>query len=180
MFSSTVGVALEVMIGSESSVSLMVSDTARWLLGEEPVELVATASNLVDPAIGEAGDVDTAVVTMRTQSGIICSIENSRRAVYGYDQRIEVLGSQGMLQAANPLPTTVSCANDKGISSDVLMDFAFSRYAEAFRRELDGFINVLEGNAAPSPNARDGRAALVLAEAALRSLQGGGRVEVSL
>ena len=85
-------------------------DMARWLLGEEPVEVFAAASVLVDPAIGEAGDVDTAIVTLRTGSGALCQISNSRRAVYGYDQRVEVLGSKGALRADNvarapsPLP----------------------------------------------------------------------------
>jgi myo-inositol 2-dehydrogenase/D-chiro-inositol 1-dehydrogenase len=83
-------------------------DMARWLLNEEPVEVFATASVLVDPAIGEAGDVDTAVVTLRTQSGALCQISNSRRAIYGYDQRIEALGSKGALRAENVVESTVS------------------------------------------------------------------------
>src|SRR5207253_11019895 len=74
-------------------------DMARWLLGEEPVEVFAAASVLVDPAIGEAGDVDTAVVTLKTKSGALCQISNSRRTAYGYDQRIEALGSKGALRA---------------------------------------------------------------------------------
>jgi myo-inositol 2-dehydrogenase/D-chiro-inositol 1-dehydrogenase len=82
-------------------------DMARWLLGEEPVEVFAAASVLVDPAIGDAGDVDTAVVTLRTGSGALCQISNSRRAVYGYDQRIEVLGSKGALRADNVALSTV-------------------------------------------------------------------------
>src|SRR5206468_3009447 len=82
-------------------------DLARWLLGEEPVEVYAQASCLVDPAIGQAGDIDTAAVVLRTRSGAIAQISNSRRAVYGYDQRIEAFGSGGMLRAENRTPTTV-------------------------------------------------------------------------
>ena len=152
-------------------------DTARWLLGEDPVELHATASCLVDPAIGEAGDVDTAVVTMRTASGVLCSIENSRRAVYGYDQRIEVLGGGGMLQAQNPAATTVSHWGSEAIRRDKLLHFAAERYPDAFRAELDAFLKVLDG-AAPAPDAGDGRAALALAEAALESLRTGATVRL--
>lgn len=155
-------------------------DMARWLLGEEPVRVHATASCLVDPAIAQAGDVDTAVVTMRTAKGVLCTIENSRRAVYGYDQRIEVLGSRGMLQAENPLPTSVKRYAATEITSDRLFDFAFDRYEAAFRAELDEFVAVLSGQKVPSVGAQDGRAALALADAALESLRTGASVEVSL
>jgi myo-inositol 2-dehydrogenase / D-chiro-inositol 1-dehydrogenase len=154
-------------------------DTARWLLGEEPVSLHATASNLVDPAIGAAGDVDTAVVTMKTKGGVICSIENSRRAVYGYDQRIEVLGDRGMLQAENPLPTTVRSLGGERTSNDNLMYFFMDRYVDAYRHELEHFIEVIEGKQ-PEVGGNDGRAALVLAEAALESLKSGKSVEVKV
>jgi myo-inositol 2-dehydrogenase/D-chiro-inositol 1-dehydrogenase len=91
-------------------------DMARWLLGEDPVEVFATGSCLVDPGIGQAGDIDTALVTLKTGSGALCQISNSRRAVYGYDQRIEVLGEKGMLRAENKLPTTVENATADGSS----------------------------------------------------------------
>ena len=89
-------------------------DMARFLLGEEPVELHAAASCLVDPSIAAAGDVDTAVVTLRTASGKLCQISNSRRATYGYDQRIEVHGAKGLLRAGNVTATTVELATDAG------------------------------------------------------------------
>lgn len=152
-------------------------DTARWLLGEEPVTVHATASCLVDPAIAAAGDVDTAVVTMRTARGVLCTIENSRRAVYGYDQRIEALGARGMLQAGNPLPSTVEHFGPERTSRDNLQRFFMDRYVEAFRAELGRYLEVLDG-APPSPSGADGRAALVLAEAALESLRSGRTVEV--
>jgi len=144
-------------------------DTARWLLGEEPVELYAQASCLVDPAIGEAGDVDTAVVVMKTASGVLCQIDNSRRAVYGYDQRIEVLGSAGMLLADNPRPTTVVRAGADTVASDKPPWFFLERYDDAYRAELDAFCDVLAGGA-PPVTGEDGRRALALAEAANVSL----------
>src|SRR5215472_1387327 len=96
----------------------MFRDMACWLLGEEPVELFAAASVLVDPAIGEAGDVDTAVVTLRMRSGALCQIANTRRAVYGYDQRIEVLGSRGGISAENVVESTVVFSGAEGVVSD--------------------------------------------------------------
>ena len=154
-------------------------DTARWLLGDEPVSLHATASNLVDPAIGEAGDVDTAVVTLKMRTGALCILENSRRAVYGYDQRIEVHGSKGMLQADNPLPSTVSRWQASGRHDDRMMTLFIDRYADAYRAELDHFLEVIDG-ATPSPNGDDGRIALMLAEAAVGSLESGRSVEVEV
>jgi myo-inositol 2-dehydrogenase/D-chiro-inositol 1-dehydrogenase len=112
-------------------------DMACWLLGEEPIELFATASVMVDPAIGEAGDVDTAVVTLRMKSGALCQIANTRRAVYGYDQRIEVLGSKGGISAENVVESTVVFSGAEGIVSDKPLPFFLQRYAEAYRRELD-------------------------------------------
>ena len=98
-------------------------DMARWLMGEEPVEVFAAASVLVDPAIGEVGDVDTAVVTLKTKSGALCQISNSRRAAYGYDQRIEALGALGALRAANVVESTVVFAGAEGIVSEKPLHF---------------------------------------------------------
>ena len=144
-------------------------DMARFLLGEEPVEVSATASCLVDPEIGAAGDVDSAMVTLRTGSGRLCQISNSRRATYGYDQRIEVLGSGGMLEAGNPRPTTVVASTTAGVSADKPFDFFLERYAEAYRAELAHFLEVCAGRAEPLVGLDDGRRALALAEAALES-----------
>ena len=148
-------------------------DMARLLLGEEPVELFAAASVLVDPAIGAAGDVDTAVVTLRTASGALCQISNSRRAVYGYDQRIEILGSKGALMAGNVAESTLAFAGADGIVSDKPLPFFLERYAEAYRLELDHFIRALTHGALPHPGGDDGVKALALADAALQSLQTG-------
>jgi myo-inositol 2-dehydrogenase/D-chiro-inositol 1-dehydrogenase len=146
-------------------------DMARWLLGEEPVQIYAAASVLVDPAIGEAGDVDTAVVTLRTGSGTLCQISNSRRAVYGYDQRVEILGSKGALKAENVAESTVVFAGADGIVSDKPLPFFLERYAEAYRRELDHFVAALTRGTPPLPGGDDGVKALALAEAALQSLE---------
>ena len=146
-------------------------DMARWLLGEEPVEIYAAASVLTDPAIGEAGDVDTAVVILHTRSGALCQISNSRHAVYGYDQRVETLGSKGALKADNVAESTVVFAGADGIVGDKPLPFFLERYAEAYRRELDHFVDALTRGTPPAPGGDDGVKALALAEAALQSLE---------
>jgi myo-inositol 2-dehydrogenase/D-chiro-inositol 1-dehydrogenase len=145
-------------------------DMARWLLGEEPIEIFATASCLVDPAIGAAGDVDTAAVSLRTRSGRIAQITNSRRAVYGYDQRIEVLGEKGMLEAGNRVGTSVVRSTAEGVTGDKPLHFFLERYADAYRSELRHFVDVAAGRAEPLVSIEDGRAALRLADAANESL----------
>ena len=151
-------------------------DMARFLLGEEPVAVTAAASCLVDPAIGEAGDVDTAVVTLRAASGRLCQISNSRRATYGYDQRIEAHGSAGLLRAGNVVATTVELANAGGFRSDPVLPFFLERYAAAYRAELDAFIRAVAGEAAASPGAEDGLRALLLADAAAEAARTGATV----
>jgi myo-inositol 2-dehydrogenase/D-chiro-inositol 1-dehydrogenase len=148
-------------------------DMARFLLGEEPVEVSAAASCLVDPAIGAAGDVDTAVVTLRTASGRLCQISNSRRASYGYDQRIEVHGAEGMLRAGNVLPTTVELADAAGIHTDPVLPFFLERYAAAYRAELGAFIAAVTGGGPARPDGEDGLRALLLADAALEASRTG-------
>lgn len=155
-------------------------DLARWLLAEEPVEVVAKASCLVDPQIGAAGDVDTAMVILRTQSGALCHINNSRRAVYGYDQRVEVFGSKGMLRTENQRATTLRRSTaERTEAQDVLLNFFLERYAQSYVNELDDFIRSVEEGRPPSVTAEDGRRALALADAALRSHETGGTVVVS-
>jgi myo-inositol 2-dehydrogenase/D-chiro-inositol 1-dehydrogenase len=148
-------------------------DMARFLLGEEPVVVHALGSSLVDPAIGAAGDVDTAVVIMKTASGKIAQISNSRRATYGYDQRIEVHCSNGMLSAANVPETTVSFAGSEGIRADVVQNFFLERYAAAYRNELDAFIDTVTTGRQPQPSGEDGLSAQILADAATLSAQSG-------
>jgi len=144
-------------------------DMARFLLGEEPVEVHAVGSSLVDPEIGQAGDVDTAAVLLKTASGRICQISNSRRATYGYDQRIEVHGSKGMLSAGNVFETTVTFAGAGGVSADPVQNFFLERYAAAYRNEVEAFIDAVENGKAPSPSGHDGLRAQMLADAATES-----------
>jgi myo-inositol 2-dehydrogenase/D-chiro-inositol 1-dehydrogenase len=148
-------------------------DMARFLLGEEPTEVTAAASCLVDKAIGAAGDVDTAVVTLRTASGRLCQISNSRRASYGYDQRIEVHGATGMLRAGNVLPTTVELADAIGFRTDPVLPFFLERYASAYRAELGAFITAIASGKPAHPDGEDGLRALLLADAALESSRTG-------
>jgi myo-inositol 2-dehydrogenase/D-chiro-inositol 1-dehydrogenase len=153
-------------------------DMARFLLGEEPVEVHAVGSNLVDPAIGKAGDVDTAAVLLKTKSGKIAQISNSRRATYGYDQRIEVHGSKAMLAAGNSFATTVIRANGQGYATDPALPFFLERYAAAYRNELAAFIAAVLDGTPISPTGEDGLKAQRLADAATQSSQSGKPVKV--
>ncbi|MFM7346094.1 MAG: inositol 2-dehydrogenase [Tagaea sp.] len=155
-------------------------DMARWLLGEEPNEVYAIGAALVDPRVGEAGDIDSAMVLMRTKTGKMAHINNSRRASYGYDQRIEVHGSKGRLMAGNHTPTSVEKADAASVSTDKPLHFFLERYADAYRAEMNAFLDALAKKKPMPVGAEDGRKALVLAEAALKSHKTGKPVKVSL
>lgn len=144
-------------------------DMARFLLGEDPVTIFAAGSALVDPEIGKAGDVDTAAVTLTTASGKICQISNSRRATYGYDQRIEVHGSNGMLRAGNVLENTSQLATANGFQTAPTLNFFLERYEAAYRIEMDRFIAHLNDASIPVPTIYDGLAAQCMADAATLS-----------
>jgi myo-inositol 2-dehydrogenase/D-chiro-inositol 1-dehydrogenase len=145
-------------------------DMARFLLGEEIEEVVATAAVLVDPEIGKAGDYDSVQVMLRTASGKQAVISNSRRATYGYDQRIEVHGSKGMAAAENQRPVSIEVANGAGYTRPPLHDFFMTRYTEAYAAEIAAFIAAMGGKGAASPSGEDGLIALALADAALKSV----------
>ncbi len=153
-------------------------DLARFFLGEV-VEVSATGANLVDPAIAEAGDIDSAVVVLRGSSGALASITNSRRCACGYDQRLEAFGSDATLSVVNQLPTSVRYS-DAGVTDAAAPYLAFflDRYAAAYSAELDHLLDRMDDGAPPSPGFADGRAALVLADAALESLRTGRTVPV--
>jgi myo-inositol 2-dehydrogenase / D-chiro-inositol 1-dehydrogenase len=154
-------------------------DMARFLMGEEFVVVQALGSSLVDKGIGEAGDVDTAAVQMQTASGRIAVITNSRRATYGYDQRMEVHGSKGMLTAANVHNTTVQLHTGAGSQADPVQNFFLERYFQAYTNELNTFINAVEsGDRNPKPSGFDGLQAGILADAATLSWQTGKPVKV--
>ncbi|HEX3917019.1 MAG TPA: inositol 2-dehydrogenase [Caulobacteraceae bacterium] len=152
-------------------------DMARWLLGEEPSEVFAWGAALVDPAIGEAGDIDTARTLLRTASGKLCVIANSRRSGFGYDQRIEAYGSAGMVRADNVTESTVEVWSEAGAQADRFQNFFLDRYAAAYRAEMHHFAEMLAG-AAPLIGYADGVAALALAEAAAQSLKSGAPVQL--
>jgi myo-inositol 2-dehydrogenase/D-chiro-inositol 1-dehydrogenase len=151
-------------------------DMARFLLGEEPIVVMASGSCLVDPAIGQLGDIDTAMVMMRAASGRLCQIQCSRRASYGYDQRIEVHGSKAAVQAGNVRLSTIEVADETGYHGAPPPHFFIERYAAAYLAELDHFAACLEGGTTPCPSGEDGRRALLLADAALESLKTGAAV----
>ena len=148
-------------------------DMAHWILGEVPDEVFARGSNLVDPEIGKVGDVDTAVVTLTTKSGKLCQISNSRRAVYGYDQRIEAFGSAGLLRAGNRSARTLESWTKAAVSREKPLYFFLERYQEAYRNELAHFLDCLEGKATPLVGMEEGRVALALALAAQKSMESG-------
>jgi myo-inositol 2-dehydrogenase/D-chiro-inositol 1-dehydrogenase len=143
-------------------------DMARWLLAEPIVEVYAMAACLVDPAIGAADDIDTAKVLLRTASGRMALISNSRRSGYGYDQRIEAFGSAGSVRADNLTTTTVAVWGEEGAMRAPFQNFFLERYAEAYRLEMDHFAAMLRGEE-PAVGFADGVRALELAEAAARS-----------
>lgn len=155
-------------------------DLARFILGEEIIEVTASGSVLVDSAIGEAGDIDSAMVVMKTASGKLCHINNSRRASYGYDQRVEAFGSAGMVISNNRTATTVErySASATGVR-EPLLNFFIDRYGDAYRNQINDFIDAVCNNRAPSPGFDDGRQALILADAALESLRSGRTVRLN-
>ena len=148
-------------------------DMARWLLGEEPAEVFAWGSCLVDPAIGQAGDIDTARTMLKTASGKLCVIANSRRSGFGYDQRIEAYGAGGMVRAGNVTESTVEVWREAGAAADRFQNFFLDRYAAAYRAEMAHFADILAGKATAAVGYADGVAALALADAAGESLKTG-------
>ena len=154
-------------------------DMARFLLGEEVAEVSAMAAVLVDPAIGKAGDSDSVQVMLKTATGKMALISNSRRATYGYDQRIEVHGSKGVVSAENQRPVSIELANGSGYTRPPLHDFFMTRYTEAYAAEIAAFVDAVGAKKAAAPSGEDGLLALALAEAALKSVKEGRMVKVS-
>lgn len=154
-------------------------DMANFIMGAAPATVSAVGSSIVDPAIGSAGDVDTAVVTLTYADGRIAVIKNSRRAVYGYDQRVELLGSEGLLQAQNMLENTVVKSTTAGVTGAKPTYFFLERYMPAYAAEWAAFVTALNaGNELPITLA-DGIAALAMAEAAALSLKSGAPVALA-
>ncbi len=146
-------------------------DMARFLLGDEVEEVYAAGGVLVDPAIGEAGDLDTAVVTLHFSSGAIGTIDNSRKATFGYDQRVEILGSKGKIASENRYPNQVVVSGEKSVYTDLPLNFFMQRYIEAFAAELQAFVEAIrEGKPVPVTG-EDSRISAVMALAAGKSFR---------
>ena len=153
-------------------------DMARYLMGD--IESVhATGANLVDEGIRQAGDIDAAMITLVARSGALCQISNSRRCAYGYDQRVEAFGEKGMLQAGNQRPTTVSFWGAAATEArDPVLNFFIERYTPAYLAEIDHFVECVENGRTPLVGYSDGREALRLADAALKSMRTGQTVRL--
>ncbi|MHB8874601.1 MAG: inositol 2-dehydrogenase [Myxococcaceae bacterium] len=144
-------------------------DMARFLFGEV-LEVSVAAAVLVDPAIGAAGDVDTAIITLKFENGALGAIDNSRKAVYGYDQRVEAFGSAGMAANQNRAEHTVVVADGKGLHAPLPLNFFMQRYTEAYEAEMRAFVECVQQGQPPPVNGDDGRKAIVLGYAAKKSL----------
>jgi len=154
-------------------------DMARYLIGSEVEEIYATGGVMIDPAIGEAGDIDTAVVTLRYANGAIGTIDNSRKAVYGYDQRLEVFGSEGSLVAANNTPHNVVYNGPESVQSAKPLNFYLERYATAYLAEMKAFVEAIQQDTLPLVTGMDGRIPVVMALAAWKSYRENRPVKLS-
>ena len=144
-------------------------DMARFLLGDEVEEIYTAAAVRVDPAIGEAGDLDTAVVVLRFRGGAIGTIDNSRRAVYGYDQRVEVLGSAGAIATGNCYPNQAVISTAGAVARDLPLNFFMERYQESFAAELSAFVQAVVEDSPTPVTGMDGRIPVAMALAARKS-----------
>jgi len=154
-------------------------DTARYLVGSEVEEVFTLAAVRVDPEIGAAGDLDTAIVTLRFANGVIGAIDNSRKAVYGYDQRAEVFGSKGMVQAENLTPTATKVSGSEGVTADKPLFFFLERYMDSYCLEMREFITCLQEGTEPKATGYDGRVSVQIAKAARLSYDKKRPVKVS-
>ena len=153
-------------------------DMARFQAGSEVTEVFAAGAVLVDPEIGKAGDVDTAIVTLKFASGAIAVIDNSRKAVYGYDQRVEVFGSGGALLAENDVPNTVKLYDDAGVLGEKPLYFFLERYKSAFVDEMVSFVDAIKNNKPVAVDGKDGLEDMYVALAAGKSLKEGRPVKI--
>ena len=154
-------------------------DMANFIMGELPVSIIAVGSSIVDSEIGAAGDVDTAVATLSYANGSFAVIRNSRRAAYGYDQRVELLGSAGQLEVKNQLENTMVKSTDAGITGAKPTYFFLERYMPAYEIEWAAFVDAVTGKASVPATLKDGVAALAMAEAATESLRTGQPVKLA-
>ncbi|GAB4374885.1 MAG: inositol 2-dehydrogenase [Spirochaetales bacterium] len=146
-------------------------DMARFLTGQEVEEVYTLAGVMVDPEIGKAGDVDTALVTLKFRDGTIGSIDNCRKAVFGYDQRVEILGSEGMIYTENDRPNTARLATSKAVCEDLPLFFFLERYTESYVAEIQTFIDCIRKDLPPPVTGMDGRIPVVMGKAARLSYE---------
>ena len=146
-------------------------DMVRFLAGCDAEEIYVQSAVLVDPAIGEAGDVDTAVITLKMENGAIAVIDNSRRAAYGYDQRAEVFGSKGMVATANDTLSTAVLSNAEGVTGEKPLYFFLERYMQSFATEVKGFINAIENDTDTLVGVEDGLKPVLMGIAAKKSVE---------
>ena len=154
-------------------------DMARFLAGCDAEEVYVQSANLVDPAIGEAGDVDTAVITLKMENGAIAVIDNCRKAVYGYDQRAEVFGSEGMAAISNDSQSTTVISNAQGVTGEKPMFFFLERYMDAYGKEITAFIDAIEKGKDTPLNVYDGLKPVLMGLAAKKSRQEHRPVKIS-
>ncbi|ARU65602.1 inositol 2-dehydrogenase [Histophilus somni] len=154
-------------------------DMVRYLSGSEVTEVYAAGGVLVDPKIGEAGDIDTAVITLKLANGAIAVIDNSRKAVYGYDQRAEVFGSKGAIQTANDTPSTAILSNVNGVIAEKPKYFFLERYMQSFADEMACFVDSVVNDKPTLVNGTDGLQPVLIAIAAKKSLDEGRPVKMS-
>ena len=145
-------------------------DMVRFLAGCDAEEVYVQSAVLVDPAIGEAGDVDTAVITLKMENGAIAVIDNSRQAVYGYDQRAEVFGSKGMAATANDTLSSIVLSNADGVTGEKPLYFFLERYMQSFATEVKGFINAIENDTDTPVGVEDGLKPVLMGLAAKKSM----------
>jgi len=144
-------------------------DMARYLVGSEVEEIYVAGGVMVDPQIGQAGDIDTAVITLRFENGVVGTIDNSRQAVYGYDQRVEVFGSGGCVSADNNYPNTAVVSDGRHVHRDLPLNFFMERYVDSYVAEMEAFIQCVQLDMEPPVSGLDGRIPVVMGYAAQRS-----------
>lgn len=154
-------------------------DMARFLAGCDAEEVYAYGANLVDPAIGEAGDIDTAIISMKMKNGALCVIDNCRRAAYGYDQRAEVFGSKGMVAVENDSTSNAKIATADGVNAEKPLFFFLERYMDAYGREVAAFVDAIENNTEAPLGVEDGLKPVLMGLAAQKSLKEHRPVKIS-
>lgn len=155
-------------------------DMCRYLLNQETTQIYAQGATLIDPAIGKAGDIDTALITLTYESGAFCAIDNSRQAVYGYDQRVEVFGSEGCVIIGNQTPHNSMIYTQPTVEQPLPLYFFLERYGVSYLEEMRQFIASVKNDTAPPVSGLDGKIPVIMGLAARKSLHTGQPVKISI